>query len=372
VDAEVTGKIVIDGSHGEGGGQIVRTSLCLSAITGRELEVEHVRAGRPKPGLAAQHVTAVLSIAKLCDAVVTGATLGSQSLSFRPRKKPQSGDYVFDVAEAREGGSAGAASLVLQTVVPAALFADGSCHFRILGGTHVSWSPPFDFLAHAWRPFLARMGVALDIALGAYGFFPLGQGEIVASLQGQGSSAGATLKPIKVIDRGQLRTIRGRALAANLPAHIPQRMADRASALLARHAERVLVEPQRIRAASPGAAIFLTAEFDELTCCFSAFGRRGKPSEAVAEEVAEMLLRHLAGRAALDVHLADQVLLPLSLARGRSLFSCLSVTRHMESNAWVIRQFGVADIGFERGDSGRTIVTVEPAPCAVSEQGGKS
>lgn len=178
----MTGKIVIDGSHGEGGGQIVRTSLCLSAITGRELEVEHVRAGRPKPGLAAQHVTAVLSIAKLCDAVVTGATLGSQSLSFRPRKKPQSGDYVFDVAEAREGGSAGAASLVLQTVVPAALFADGSCHFRILGGTHVSWSPPFDFLAHAWRPFLARMGVALDIALGAYGFFPLGQGEIVASL----------------------------------------------------------------------------------------------------------------------------------------------------------------------------------------------
>jgi RNA 3'-terminal phosphate cyclase (ATP) len=134
--------VIIDGSHGEGGGQILRTALTLSAITGRPLTIARLRAGRPKPGLAAQHVTAVLSAVELCRAEVWGARLGSETLSFRPTVPPQAGDYIFDVAAARQGGSAGAATLVLQTVALVALFASGVSRFCIRGGTHVPWSPP--------------------------------------------------------------------------------------------------------------------------------------------------------------------------------------------------------------------------------------
>ena len=128
--------ITIDGSHGEGGGQLLRTAVTLSAITGRALLIEHIRAGRRKPGLAAQHLTAVLSVAKLCEAEVSGATLSSETLSFQPKVRPQPGNYEFDVAKAREGGSAGAATLVLQAVALAAVLAEGTCRLRIGGGTH--------------------------------------------------------------------------------------------------------------------------------------------------------------------------------------------------------------------------------------------
>ena len=274
--------VIIDGSHGEGGGQILRTALTLSAITGRPLTIARLRAGRPKPGLAAQHLTAVLSAAQLCQAEVSGATLGSETLSFRPTVPSQAGDYLFDVAAAREGASAGAATLVLQTAALVALFASGASRFCLRGGTHVPWSPPYDHIAHVWGPFLARMGISFEVDLERFGFLPAGQGEITGCISGLGSQASAHLKPVEIIARGPLRSVSGRAIGANLPSHIAKRMVARAVALLSGPAPAISIRAEDVRAASPGAGLFLTAEYEHIRVGFNAFGARGKSSETVA------------------------------------------------------------------------------------------
>jgi RNA 3'-terminal phosphate cyclase (ATP) len=361
--------VTIDGSHGEGGGQILRTALTLSAITGRPLTIARLRAGRPKPGLAAQHLTAVLSAAELCRAEVSGAALGSETLSFRPTVPPRAGDYLFDVAAAREGGSAGAATLVLQTVALVALFASGASRFCIRGGTHVPWSPPYDYIARVWRPFLVRMGIALEVELAQFGFLPVGQGEITARVSGLGSQASAHLKPVEIIARGPLRSVSGRAIAANLPSHIAQRMAARATALLSTSAPAISIRAEDVSAASPGAGVFLTAEYDRVASGFNAFGARGKSSETVAAEAAGALLSHLTSGAALDRHLADQALLPLALGCAPSTFTCEGVTRHLETNAWLIGQFGLADVLIERRAGGPALVSVRPKVAAAAAQG---
>jgi RNA 3'-terminal phosphate cyclase (ATP) len=361
--------VIIDGSHGEGGGQVLRTALTLSAITGRPLTIARLRAGRPKPGLAAQHLTAVRSVADLCRAEVSGASLGSESLSFRPTVPPRAGDYPIDVAAAREGGSAGAATLILQTVALVALFASGACRFCIRGGTHVPWSPPYDYIAHVWRPFLARMGISLEVELARFGFLPVGQGEITARVSGLGRQASAYLRPVEIIARGPLRSVSGRAIAASLPSHIAQRMVARATALLAGSAPAISIRAEDVSAASPGAGLFLIAEYEHMSAGFNAFGARGKSSETVAAEAAGALLTHLRSGAALDLHLADQALLPLALACAPSTFSCEGVTQHLETNAWVIGQFGIADVEIERRDSGPALVSVRPKLAAAAARG---
>lgn len=361
--------VIIDGSHGEGGGQILRTALTLSAITGRPLTIARLRARRPKPGLAAQHLTAVLSAAELCRAELSGATLGSETLSFRPTVPPQADDYLFDVAAAREGGSAGAATLVLQTAALVALFATGASRFCVRGGTHVPWSPPYDYIAHVWRPFLARMGISLEVDLQRFGFLPVGQGEITARVTGLGSQASAHLKPVEIMARGPPRLVSGRAIAANLPSHIAQRMVARAMAMLSGRVPAISIRAEDVRAASPGAGIFLTAEYDRISAGFNAFGARGKSSETVADEAARGLLRHLRCGAALDLHLADQALLPLALACAPSTFTCERVTRHLETNAWVIGRFGIADVLIEGRETGPALVSVRPKVAAAAAQG---
>lgn len=359
-------EIVVDGSHGEGGGQIVRTALSLSIITGRPSRIDHIRASRAKPGLQAQHLAAVRAAAQICDAEVSGAELGAATLSFRPRGSPRSGDYTFDVAEARAGGSAGAAVLVLQTVALPAFFAEGASRFCIRGGTHVPRSPPFDFVADAWSPLLESMNVSLKADLIQYGFYPAGGGEISARIEGRGRNAGSSLRPLALIEKGALRSVRVRAIAANLPAHIPQRMVDRARALLEGVAPRLEIRPELASARSAGAGIFLAACYDRVRCSFSALGARGKPSETVAEEAVGELLRHLRCGAALERHLADQILLPLALACLPSSFTTEAVTPHLETCAWVIEQFGLARISVERHDDGTALVHISPSRTSPS------
>ena len=170
----MTNFLVIDGSHGEGGGQILRSSLSLAAITGRPVRIEKLRANRKKPGLAAQHLTSVRAAAMLCDAELTGAELGSQTLQFIPRKPVQAGDYVLDVAEAREGGSAGAVMLVLQTLLLPLALAKGVSNVVLRGGTHVDMSPSYDYVHDVWLPMLARMGVKRRAFPGALRLVPGG------------------------------------------------------------------------------------------------------------------------------------------------------------------------------------------------------
>ncbi len=351
--------LVIDGSFGEGGGQILRTAVGLAAISGRPIRIEKIRAGRSKPGLGAQHLTAVHAVAAVCDAQLSGDSLGSRTLEFRARHRPRPGDYEFDVAEAREGGSAGAATLVLQAVLPPLLRADGDSTVRVGGGTHMAWSPPFDYLQDVWLATVARMGAAIDIELRCSGWFPIGQGEIHARVRRSNS---LSLRPLQLVDRGEFRLVTGRAIAADLPAHIAQRMAARASARLRAEGLATNIVPQRLRAACPGAGIFLTAEYELIRCGFNALGRIGKPAEAVADEAVDALLRHHSSSAVVDEHLSDQLLVPFALADGVSTLVVERVSPHLQTNAWVIERFGLARVEMAHQDGGATLVTIIPSP----------
>jgi RNA 3'-terminal phosphate cyclase (ATP) len=348
--------LTLDGSYGEGGGQILRTALSLSVVTARPFRLTSIRAGRRNPGLLPQHLSAVRAAAMISGAAVSGDRLGSTELSFSPTHPPKSGSYTFDVAEIAQRGSAGSVSLVLQTLAVPLALADGASAVVLRGGTHAQWSPSFDDLVNAYFPALRRIGFRIDAELRRWGWYPVGNGEISCEI---GVDRGAPrLNPIQVLDRGPLRQVAGTAVAANLPAHIPQRMVDRARASLEDLGVPVNILPQRVTAACPGAGIFLAAEYENIAASFSGYGRLGRPSEAVADEAVAALREHHASDGAVELHLADQLLLPLSLAAGISTFTTPRPTSHLMTNAWNIGQFAVADISIEQGKPCR--VSIEP------------
>ena len=351
--------LAIDGGHGEGGGQILRSALALAALTGRAIRIDRIRVNRPNPGLAAQHLAGVRLAAQLCLARIDGDFLGSTRLEFRPTRPPRAGRYEFDVAKQREGGSAGSVGLLLQTALPPLAIADGDSELVLSGGTHVPWSPPYDYLAEVYRPVLSRFGIEIELALIRSGWYPVGQGEVRARIRGPSVVTGQDLT-----ERGQLKRIHGRALAVNLPAHIAQRMADRARAMFKAHGLFADIVAERPNAACAGAGLFLTALYEHVPAGFNAFGRPGKPAEDVAEEAVLDLLAHHRTGGALDRHLGDQVLLPASLATGESRFTVAQITRHLTTNARVIEQFGLAKItvhGLE-GEPGAVVVTPTTRP----------
>lgn len=353
--------LIIDGAHGEGGGQILRTAMSLAAATGTPIGIENIRGGRPRPGLMAQHVTAVRAVAACCAGSLSGDHLGSMSLRFIPRSAPQAGAYDFDVGAARPGGSAGAATLVLQALVPPLLVAKGRSTIVVRGGTHMLWSPPFDYLRDVWIPALRRIGAEVAVELHRSGWFPVGQGEIGAAVTGFGQGARSRLRPLRLEIQGMLRRVSGRALVARLPVHIAMRMAGHAETLLHRAGIKSDIAFDVLDAACPGAGLFLFADYGDFHCGFNAIGRRGKPAEAVAEEAVAALLAHRESGATVDNCLADQLLVPLSLTGGPSVFTTERASRHLETNAWVIERFGIAAIGI-LGDALPRRAKVEVVP----------
>src|SRR6516164_6267708 len=259
--------VTLDGSYGEGGGQILRTALSLSTITARPFRLANIRAGRRNPGLLPQHLAAVYAAAAISRAILSGDRLGSSELSFAPSLLPSAGSYVFDVAQAAERGSAGSATLVLQTLIMPLALAEAASKVVVRGGTHVEWSPPFDHFANAYLPALGKVGFRVDAELKRWGWYPVGGGEIVCTIAGRSprdDQEGAWPRPVQACKRGALQRISGRSVAANLPAHIPQRMADRARASLEDLGVAVDIQPQRVTAACPGAGIFLLADYEPL------------------------------------------------------------------------------------------------------------
>ncbi|MDD4906697.1 MAG: RNA 3'-terminal phosphate cyclase [Methylobacter tundripaludum] len=349
----MTNKLIIDGSHGEGGGQILRSALSLAAITGRPVRIEKLRANRKKPGLAAQHLTSVRAAAMLCDAEVKGAELGSQTLQFIPRKPVRAGDYSLDVAQAREGGSAGAVMLVLQTLLPPLALATGVSTVMLRGGTHVDMSPSYDYVHDVWLPTLARMGVRAELSLMRSGWYPVGQGEVRLRIAGT-----EKLLPLRLEHRGPLRAVTGRALAANLPAHICERMAAHARDLVEQAGMAAEIEAVVMKAACPGAGLYLTAHYENSLAGFGAQGKRGKPAEQVAEEACFALLQHYRSGAALEQHLADQLILPAALCRGESVFGVERISPHLVTNAWVAERFGLARIDIVPAADGTGFVKI--------------
>jgi RNA 3'-terminal phosphate cyclase (ATP) len=362
VERPIRGKmdiLTLDGSHGEGGGQILRTALSLSIVTARAFRLVSIRSGRRNPGLLPQHLSAVRAAAKIGEATVAGDRLGSTELVFAPSRSARAGSYAFDVAETAERGSAGSVTLILQTLLVPLTLADGPSRLLLRGGTHVKWSPPFDSLLNSYVLALRRMGFCIEVELKCWGFYPVGGGEIFCVIAaGPADGRDGWPKPIEVLAPGSLRRIAGRAVAANLPAHIPQRMADRARASLSDLGVPIDIQAQRVTAACPGAGIFFSAEYEQMTVSFSAYGRLGKPSEAVADEAVAAFREHHLSGAAVELHLADQLLLPLALASGVSSFTVARPTGHLMTNAWTIGQFGVADISVDAQNPCR--VRIEP------------
>jgi len=335
--------LTIDGSHGEGGGQVLRTALALSVLTGQPVRIERIRAGRRKPGLRPQHLTAVRAAGAVCKARLEGDELDSQTLTFVPGGPARSGEYTFDVAEASRGGSAGSVSLVLQTVLLPLALAGGESRLTLRGGTHAPWAPPVSYLEHVFLPVLARMGVRAEVELVRWGFYPAGGGEIRVRIVGREDS----LSPILLTGRGEMRRVWGMAVVTNLPAHVPQRMATRARHVLAEEGLQAQVEPRRLRGAGPGAGIFLFAEYAQATAGFTAYGRQGLPAERVAEAACKDLLTHHRSGAPADPHLADQLVLPVALAEGKSRVVTLQVSHHLLTNVWVVRQFLERELNVE-------------------------
>ncbi|TAK64949.1 RNA 3'-terminal phosphate cyclase [Methylobacter sp.] len=352
----MTDQLIIDGSYGEGGGQILRSALSLAAITGRPIRIDNLRANRKKPGLAAQHLTSVRAAAMLCDAEVKGAELDSQTLQFIPRKPVWAGDYFLDVAQARDGGSAGAVMLVLQTLLSPLALAKGVSTVTLRGGTHVDMSPSFDYVHDVWLPTLARMGVSAELSLVRSGWYPIGQGEVKLRITGSGK-----LLPLRLEHRGSLLAVTGRALAAKLPAHICERMAFRARDLLEQAGITAQIEAVVLKAACPGAGLYLTAHYENSLAGFGIQGKRGKHAELVAEEVCSALLHHYRSGSALEQHLADQLILPAALCRGESVFSVERISPHLVTNAWVVEHFGLARIDIALAADGTGLVKVLPS-----------
>jgi RNA 3'-phosphate cyclase len=338
--------VVIDASWGEGGGQVLRSALTLALLTGRALRLEHVREARPRPGLAPQHLTAVKAAARVGAAQVEGAALGSTDLTFRPAGL-HPGRYRFDI------GTAGSTGLLLQTLLPALALAPGPSEVVAVGGTHVPWSPCFELLDRAWRPLLARCGLRLDLRLVRPGFYPRGGGEVHAGVR-----PGAGVTGLRLTERGPLEAIEGVSAVANLPLSIAERQRSRALQGLARLGLEADIALVRSTPPSTGTYLALTARCAGVSACFCALGARGKRAERVADEAVQDLAAFLRRGAAVERHLADQVLLPLALAGGGSAFTTSEVTAHLTTNAWVIRQFLPVHIAIEgnTGEPGRVVV----------------
>jgi len=347
--------VVVDGAHGEGGGQILRTALTLAVLTERPTRIENVRARRGRPGLRPQHLTCVRAAAAICDAELHGDELGSQTVTLIPGSASRPGNYVFDVAEAAEGGSAGSVGLILQTILLPLAMARGESRIELHGGTHVAWAPSVSYLQHVFLPTLARMGIEADVSLEQWGFYPRGGGSIQVRIEGRRRS----LQPVALTDRGALDRIWGIATVTNLPSHIPQRMANRAQNVLAERGLSAKVEPRRLRGAGPGAGIFLFVDYEHALAGFTAYGRKGLPAEHVAEAACQDLIAHHQSGAPVDPYLADQLVLPMALAEGESRLATSEVTQHLLTNVWAVRKFLDCSLSVEGGAGGPGVLVVE-------------
>jgi RNA 3'-terminal phosphate cyclase (ATP) len=335
--------IELDGSLGEGGGQILRTSLALSMITGRPFRLSNIRARRTMPDLQPQHLASVQAAAAVCGAEMRGASLQSSSLVFEPGAV-KAGTYYFPIA------TAGALSLVLHTVyLPLALRGEAPSELHLTGGTHVKASPSFHFLDTTWRGYLALLGLQVGLRLDRLGFYPRGGGAVRALVQ-----ACSGMAPLRLEDCGPVRKVTVTSAVAGLPEHIIERQAKTAALRLAEHGLEVDVR-QETWPGGPGTFVNLILDTQPVPTLFFSLGERGKPAERVAEEAVAQVVGYLASSpVGVDAHSADQLVLPLSLAEEESVFRAASLTQHLLTNVEVIGKFVEREIRCEgkEGEAG--------------------
>ena len=337
--------ITLDGSRGEGGGQILRTALALSAFTGKAFRIERIRAGRAKPGLLRQHLTAVNAAAEVCSGKVDGATLGSGQLTFEPGPV-RAGEYRFAI------GTAGSTTLVLQAVLPPLLVAGGPSTVTVEGGTHNPAAPPFDFLDKALVPLLNRMGPTVALTLDRAGFYPAGGGRITARV-----GPAARLAPLHLAERGEVTHRLCRAVVAALPGEIAKRELAVVRQRFADWPESSFQIRQLPEDQGPGNVVMIEVGGDAVTEVFSAVGARGVRAEAVAETAMAEAKAYLAAGAPVGPHLADQLLVPLAMAGGGS-FVTTEPTPHTTTNVDTVRAFLDVTVSVAEAGAGRWRVEV--------------
>ena len=345
-------ELTIDGAQGEGGGQILRSALALSMCTGRPFTLERIRAGRTRPGLMRQHLACVNAAQAVSGAKVSGAELHSQELRFAPGPV-RAGDYSFNV------GSAGSCTLVLQTVWPALLLAEGESRLRLQGGTHNPMAPPFHFLERSYAPLMRRLGAAVRLTLRRHGFYPAGGGEFEAVIAG----AAATLAPFDLNERGGRLQEYADCLAPGLPQSVARRELDTFGALLGWRPEQLRNAGVR-QNEGPGNALLATLAHEHVTEVFTQFGEKGVMAERVAKALAQEVRKYKAGGGALGPHLADQWALPLALAvrlrQQPASYTCTELTPHALTQFEVIQRFVPVRIATRRLDRAWQ-VRLEPA-----------
>jgi RNA 3'-terminal phosphate cyclase (ATP) len=337
--------IELDGSAGEGGGQILRSSLTLSMITGRPFRIRNIRANRQMPGLMRQHLMAVRAAAAVCGAEVSHADVGSTELAFTPRCI-KGGVYEFAI------GTAGSATLVLQTLIPALLHADVPSVVKVSGGTHNPKAPPAYFIEHAYVRMLQAMGAQVEFEFKRFGFYPHGGGEVCAAIW-----PCTQLRQLHLAGRGTLREGRGDAYVAAIPLSVAQRELECIGKALHWRDNQLFSHPLP-NDQGPGNAVVIVLESEHVTEVFSSVGEKRRRAEDVAGEAALQAKRYLVSGAAVGEHLGDQLMLPLALAGGGS-YTLDHVSQHAITNAEVIAQFLPVHVTFEAGERYSTC-TVNP------------
>jgi RNA 3'-terminal phosphate cyclase (ATP) len=328
--------IDIDGSFGEGGGQILRTSLALSIVTGQAFRIRNIRAARRKPGLRRQHLAAVNAAAEISHAKVDGALLGSCELMFSPGTA-SGGEYHFAV------GTAGSATLVLQTIMPALIVAEKSSTLILEGGTHNPHAPPFDFLKNTFLPIINQMGPTITAMLERPGFYPAGGGKFTVFIK-----PAPQLSPIQLLERGKIQRCRATAIVAGLPQHIAERELNVVREKLGWTDEALAFEAAPD---GPGNVLMLEIQCERITETFTGFGERGVPAERVAEEAVTAAKAYLDANVPVGKLLADQLILPFAIPASRSAreslrssFKTLPLSSHAETNIEVVKIFLDVDV----------------------------
>jgi RNA 3'-terminal phosphate cyclase (ATP) len=338
--------IEIDGSFGEGGGQVLRTSLSLSCLFNKPFHIFNIRKGRKRPGLMPQHLMGIRSLKLISDARVEGDSEGSTELLFEPNEV-KDGDYLFDI------GTAGSTSLLLQAILPPLIFAKNISSLSLKGGTHVPFSPPFHYISQVFIPILLKLGIEIKVKIESYGFYPKGGGKVIIEIKPADG-----VKGIKLLERGKIKGVHGLSGVGNLPISIAERQRDAALKILA--SQGVHAEIETLSAPTPGQGtfIFLEAVTDNCLAGFSSLGERGKKAELVGEEAANNFLNYYSTSACLDHHLSDQIILYLAIAQGESSFTTSEISGHLLTNLWVLEKF--LDIHYrvegEMGKPGRVTI----------------
>ncbi len=315
--------IDVDGSFGESGGQIIRTGIGLSAVTGKPVRIFNIRKGRPNPGLKAQHMKGIEAVAKLCNAEMKGLTLNSTELEFIPGKLSHR-PLEIDI------GTAGSITLVLQTLMIPAVYTERELVFEITGGTNVAWSPTIEYFQDIFCDFMRKMGINIHLDIIKYGFYPKGGGAVKVSLEP------GNLKPVNLTERGKQKLVDARSIASvELErAKVAERQIGGAEIIMRLDSKNA----EYVSSYSPGSSIHLCAEYEKCRLGASALGERGKPAERVGEEAASLLKGQIDSGACLDQWMADQAIPYLGLARN-SRTTISKSTNHLLTNIWITEKF---------------------------------